>query len=538
MQEIGGYRLERRLGAGGMGTVWLAHDAEGRQVAFKLLHPHISKDPSARARLVREVDLLHRVRGAGVARVVDAEVDDEDAFVVTELIEGPTLSQDVEAAGPFNARELSGLAIGLADALESIHRVGVVHRDLKPGNVMMSPTGPVIIDFGIAQIADDTRLTQTGMVTGTPGYLDPEIINGGEVTEACDWWAWAAVLAFAGTGRVPYGTGPALAVIKRMSDHAVDLEGMEPLQAEAVRAALHPDSAKRLGPESVMAVLDGRWDEGDLDAALAEIDAIDEHAPSLGVPPVIPPHTEMLGVLSPTAILPGAAPTEHGALPLGQAVQAPHWPGPAAWWPEPAPPPPDPPPAWVYPAPPRRAVVLSVGMLCVALAAIVPIWSVCAIGVLATVAGGWGRAAGARRRWHATRGNRPRDGARTIALIPWHFIGSAIVVVLTMAFALALAWAVLYLAPSQLVPVPAAPFLWVASSFTTFFVWWGPGSLPAREGARLAVRDLFPMRFMRIALVLLSLGVAGVAVVMVLNGVGTNWSPLAGAPVPGLIAWP
>ncbi len=536
MQEIGGYRLERQLGAGGMGTVWLAHDADGREVAFKLLHPHISKDPSARARLAREVDLLHRVRGAGVARVVDAEVDDEDAFVVTELIEGPTLSQDVEQEGPFTGRELSGLAMGLADALETIHGVGVVHRDLKPGNVMMSPVGPVIIDFGIAQIADDTRLTQTGMVTGTPGYLDPEVINGGEVTVACDWWAWAAVLAFAGTGRVPFGNGPALAVIKRMSEHAVDLEGMEPLAAAALRAALRPDSAKRLSPDAVMAVLDGRWDEADLADALADIDALDESTPSPEAPPVIPPLAETPRALSPTAVLPGSPHTI--AAPLNSTPQVPHWPGPAGWWPDVAPPPPDPPPEWARPAPPRRAVVFAVGALCVALAAIVPIWSVGALAVLAVATGGWGRAALARRRSHAIRGNRPRDGARTIASIPGYLLGSAIVVALTMAFALALVWGILVVAEAQHVPLPAGPFLWAASALTALLVWWGPGSGPAREGARLAVRDLFPVRVMRIALVLVSLGVASVVVIIVVNGIEPDWNPLTGAPLEALVPWP
>ncbi|MFD1505447.1 serine/threonine protein kinase [Georgenia yuyongxinii] len=204
-REVGGYRLLRRIGAGGMGTVHEAVDADGRRVALKLLHPHIGADPQARKRLSREVALLHRVREAGVARVLDAEVEDAEAFVVTELIEGPTLEEDVAEDGPFTPSELSTLAHGLADALRAIHAVGVVHRDFKPGNVMMSEHGPVIIDFGIAQVADDARLTQTGMVTGTPGYLDPEVIAGAEPSPVCDWWGWAAVLLFAATGRPPFG---------------------------------------------------------------------------------------------------------------------------------------------------------------------------------------------------------------------------------------------------------------------------------------------------------------------------------------------
>ncbi|HHW83998.1 MAG TPA: serine/threonine protein kinase, partial [Actinomycetales bacterium] len=243
MDEIGGYRLVRRLGAGGMGTVWEALDAEDRPVALKLLHPHISNDPGARARLEREVALLHRVRGPRISRVLDAEVEAAEAFVVTELIDGLTLDDDVRTRGPFAPHELSALARGLAEALDSIHSVGVVHRDLKPSNVMISATGPVIIDFGIAQVADDVRLTQTGMVTGTPGYLDPQVADGAPPSARGDWWAWAAVLVFAATGRQPFGTGPNVAIFQRLHTGSVDVEGLEPDTARALRAALRPDPA-------------------------------------------------------------------------------------------------------------------------------------------------------------------------------------------------------------------------------------------------------------------------------------------------------
>lgn len=188
MQGIEGYRLLRRIGAGGMGTVHEALDADGNRVAVKVLHPAIAADPAARERLRREVALLHRVRGQGVARVLDAEVDGVTAFVVTELIDGPTLEEEVRENGPLEPDELAGLAHGLADGLHAIHTAGVVHRDLKPGNVMLSPDGPVIIDFGIAQVADDVRLTQTGLVTGTPGYLDPDVIAGNDPGPAGGRW--------------------------------------------------------------------------------------------------------------------------------------------------------------------------------------------------------------------------------------------------------------------------------------------------------------------------------------------------------------
>ncbi|PFG39191.1 serine/threonine protein kinase [Georgenia soli] len=264
VREVGGYRLLRRLGSGGMGTVHEAVDADGRHVALKLLHPHIGTDPQARRRLAREVSLLHRVRDAGVARVLDAEVEDAEAFVVTELVDGPTLEEDVAADGPFSSHELSNLAHGLAEALRAIHAVGVVHRDLKPGNVMMSEHGPVVIDFGIAQVADDARLTQTGMVTGTPGYLDPEVIAGAEPAPECDWWGWAAVLVFAATGRPPFGRGPTGAVLARVATGKVDTDGLPEVTARALRAALDPDPARRLDPDGVLAVLDRTWGDDQL----------------------------------------------------------------------------------------------------------------------------------------------------------------------------------------------------------------------------------------------------------------------------------
>jgi predicted Ser/Thr protein kinase len=264
MREVGGYRLLRRIGSGGMGSVHEAVDADGRHVALKLLHPHIGTDPQARRRLAREVSLLHLVRDAGVARVLDAEVEDAEAFVVTELIDGPTLEDDVAADGPFTPAELSNLAHGLAEALRAIHAVGVVHRDLKPGNVMMSDHGPVVIDFGIAQVADDARLTQTGMVTGTPGYLDPEVIAGAEPSPVCDWWGWAAVLVFAATARPPFGRGPTGAVLARVATGQVDTNALPGVIARALRAALDPDPARRLDPDGVLAVLDGSWDDDQL----------------------------------------------------------------------------------------------------------------------------------------------------------------------------------------------------------------------------------------------------------------------------------
>ncbi|SJM49601.1 Tyrosine protein kinase:Serine/threonine protein kinase [Actinomycetales bacterium JB111] len=270
-REVGGYRLLRVIGSGGMGEVHEALDGDGNRVALKLLHPHVSRDPASRTRLSREVALLHRVRDPGVARVVDAEVEDEEAFVVTELIDGPTLEQDVGEHGPFSAEEIVMLAHGLASALRAIHAEGIVHRDLKPGNVMLARSGPVLIDFGIAQVIDDERLTQTGLVTGTPGYLDPEVLAGAEPTPACDWWAWAAVLTFASTGRPPFGRGSTAAVLGRVATGRVDLDGVEPTLAAALASALSPDPAHRIDPGVVLAVIDDEIGRDELDDEIAAV---------------------------------------------------------------------------------------------------------------------------------------------------------------------------------------------------------------------------------------------------------------------------
>lgn len=250
-REVGGYRLLDVLGSGGMGTVYRALDGDDHEVALKLLHPGIAADPSARDRLRREIATLHRVRGPHVARVLDAEADSADAFVVTELVDGQTLDASVREHGPFDEVELADLADGLADALEAIHRVGVVHRDLKPGNVMLTDDGPVVIDFGISQLADDSRLTQTGLVTGTPGYVDPAVMRGAAPGTIGDWWGWAAVLLFAISGQAPFGRGPLQAVLTRVEAGRPETDGVpEPIEP-ILRQALHPDPQRRLPQQDV-----------------------------------------------------------------------------------------------------------------------------------------------------------------------------------------------------------------------------------------------------------------------------------------------
>jgi serine/threonine protein kinase len=254
--RIGGYRLVQRLGEGGMGTVHLALDGHGRAVAIKVLRPHVAHDPAARARLSREVDTLSRIRSPRVAPVVDADVDGETPFIVTRYVPGPPLDEYVADRGPLPPADLHRVAAGLAEALEAIHEVDVVHRDVKPGNVLLVDGDPVLIDFGIAHVVDDVRLTSTGLVMGTPGYLAPEVIHGEDVTEATDWWGWAATTAFAATGTPPFGTGAMNAVLARVAAGDPDLRAVDPRIEPLLFAALSPHPHERPHQDEVVRALE------------------------------------------------------------------------------------------------------------------------------------------------------------------------------------------------------------------------------------------------------------------------------------------
>lgn len=257
MEELGGYRLIEELGAGGMGVVHLAVDGQNNPVAVKVLHPHIAHDSTARQRLAREVRTLRRIRHPRIAEVLDAELDAAQPFIVTEFVDGTTLSDDVREHGPFSEDELVHFGHALLDALSAVHSAGVIHRDLKPANVMIMDGEPMVIDFGIAQVADEVRVTATGLVMGTPGYLSPEIADGKASSEKTDWWGWAATMAFAATGRNPYGSGPLEAVLSRVALGRANLEGAPPRFVPLLRACLDPKPERR--PSSAM-ILDALVD--------------------------------------------------------------------------------------------------------------------------------------------------------------------------------------------------------------------------------------------------------------------------------------
>ncbi|MGN6173530.1 MAG: protein kinase domain-containing protein [Streptosporangiaceae bacterium] len=243
--RLGPYCLLERIGEGGMGVVYMARDANGQTVALKVLRSVAAEEPMARRRLAREVETMRRVRSPYVAAVIDADLAGGMPYIVTRYVPGRTLEEVVTEDGPLPPPALLRLAYGLADALTAVHAAGVVHRDLKPSNVMLLDELPVVIDFGIAQGPDATRLTLTGMFMGTPGYLAPEVIEGQPSSEASDIHAWGATVAFAATGRPPFGSGSYEAVFYKIVNGQADLIGVPKPLLPLVVAALARDPGLR-----------------------------------------------------------------------------------------------------------------------------------------------------------------------------------------------------------------------------------------------------------------------------------------------------
>ena len=258
---VGGYTLISRLGSGAMGSVWRVRDDGGHQYAMKILRDSLSDDDSpqqqrdeltARERLRREAMALQKVRHPGVCGIVDMELDDALAFIVTELIEGKNLREDVRVNGRYVGDDLERLARKLIEAVRAVHAAGIVHRDIKPTNVMVSSTGPVLVDFGIAMGEGESHVTRTGLVMGTPGFIAPEIIDGAESDEMTDWWSVASVLAFAATGEPVFGTKPMMTVLERAAAGSANLAGLPAGTMAAFRAALNPDRTKRCTPDDLL----------------------------------------------------------------------------------------------------------------------------------------------------------------------------------------------------------------------------------------------------------------------------------------------
>lgn len=224
--NVGRYRLTGRLGAGGMGQVFLGISPGGRKVAVKLLHPDHVGAAQFRERFAREIEAARRVGGFHTAPVVDADPGADPPWMVTAYIEGPSLQDAVGKGGPLGGAELRALGAGLAEGLTAIHACGLVHRDLKPSNVIMAEDGPRIIDFGIARAVDASRITTAGAVVGTYAYMSPEQVRGDPGGPASDVFSLGSTMVFAATGRPPFGSEPMLAVMYRIANEPADLRGV------------------------------------------------------------------------------------------------------------------------------------------------------------------------------------------------------------------------------------------------------------------------------------------------------------------------
>ncbi len=253
--RIGRYQLLARIGEGGMGVVYLGRDPEGNRRALKVLRPHVVGDDEGRERLAREVSTLRRVRSPRVAEVYDADPWGDQPYVVTRYVPGRSLHRQVREEGPLDDHDLRLLALGLAEAMVAVHSAGVVHRDIKPSNVLMEGRAPVLIDFGLAKLADDSRLTMTGWLMGTPGYLAPEVLYGDEPSPASDVHSWAATVVFAATGASPYGKGPSMAVLDRARRGEFDVSALPTDLQPLVARALTGDPGARPAAEELAARL-------------------------------------------------------------------------------------------------------------------------------------------------------------------------------------------------------------------------------------------------------------------------------------------
>jgi serine/threonine protein kinase len=242
---VGSFRLHRRLGAGGMGVVYLGSDKKGQRVALKVIRPDLAEDQEFRSRFAREVSAARRIRGGCTARLVAADLDADRPWFATQYVPGPSLHDKVADEGPLGAADVAAVGAALSEGLVAVHEAGVVHRDLKPSNILLSPKGPRIIDFGIAWATGASTLTHVGTAVGSPGFLAPEQVRGAAVTPATDVFSLGATLAYASMGDSPFGHGSSEVMLYRVVHEEAQLHGVPDALAPLVRACLAKDPEER-----------------------------------------------------------------------------------------------------------------------------------------------------------------------------------------------------------------------------------------------------------------------------------------------------
>jgi len=488
--RIGRYRLLGKIGEGGMGVVHLAEAPDGREVALKVLRPHVVGDDEGRSRLAREVSSLRRVRSRRVAEVYDADPWGVYPYVVTRYVDGPSLHTRVRESGPLQGDDLRAVALGLVEAVIAVHRAGVLHRDVKPSNVLVEGRhDPVLIDFGLAKVSEDSRLTATGWLMGTPGYLAPEVLYGEEATPAADVHAWAATVVFAATGESPFGSGPSMAVMDRARRGEFDISRVPGWLQPLLAQCLSPHPGQRPTARDVAARLSG---------------------PPQAAAPVPPPPmaTRPLTVASPVAPPPAARPRPY------------------------------PPPQPLQPeaeSSPRRSnatlrLLLMIGLLCLvalgtALAPYVTAVVALAVAWLVRTAS-WSLDAIADRR--ALKGPRRSDPVVRTLAVPWHLVVSAPgTVILLLAACGSGGVFALILGAFGLQDSHA---LFAAGVLAALTLWWGPGSRRLRRPVRRVVWHVSRSDTSGAAWTGLVYG-GVVLLLLALGSVGVQWFPDDGPPI-------
>jgi len=513
---VGGYALLNKLGEGGMGVVHLARRGEGQRVALKVLRPHIVGDDEARRRLAREVGSLSRVKSRWVAEIVDADPWAPIPYVATRYVPGLSLHDFVNEEGPIVGPDLLWFATCLAEGVSSVHAVGVLHRDVKPSNVLMEGRTPILIDFGLARVADDPKLTHTGWLLGTPGYLAPEILYGEDATPASDVHSWAATVVYAATGRPPFGRGPSMAIMDRVRRGEHDLTGIADPLRQLLAEALDPEPARRPSLEAILGWLRPQVAPNGRTAPVPPV------PDSMTLPYVV---AHQAADAQTTDALPSPTSGQDGTRMLTEEQTVLERDGRVL----PPPPPEQGRPPFAERA--RRAVLLVVAaLLCGGLVAAYPwlgsafllvaVWVLRAGSLAASAAGDRRRVRG--RKWY--------DGAQFLARTPWDLLRSLAGTLMLLFWSAGLAVAAALLCYAFVAGESVT--LFVCGTVFAASVWTGPGGSRVRSPLSRVVNPISrrwkPWLAVTFVLLVLATGLGALA-----EAEGTSWSPGQDRPLSG-----